>query len=184
MRSVLLLLLIYLAIPGTVTADSLIFISIKGEQRLAAYRLDEESGQLTHLADTRTKGEPGNLTCDAAKGLLFVAMRSTGELASFRIDRATGKLTLLAQVPGGDDPAQISLDQSRRFLLTAYYVAAKVTVHAIADDGRLSPRRCNRSRPRKTPTPSSRIRAIASFSCRTRGPTPFSSSASTRRRAS
>src|SRR5580658_6288270 len=83
MRSVFLLLLTFLAIPGIVTADSLVFISIKGEQRLAAYRLDEESGKLTHLADTKTKGEPGNLTCDAARGLLFVAMRSTGELASF-----------------------------------------------------------------------------------------------------
>src|ERR1700677_2531036 len=116
MRYVL-LLLTFIAFPGSVLADSLVFISIKGEQRLAAYRLDEESGKLTHLADTKTKGEPGNLACDPSNGLLFVAMRSTGELGSFRIDRATGKLTLLSQIPAGDDPAQISLDQTKKFLL-------------------------------------------------------------------
>jgi 6-phosphogluconolactonase (cycloisomerase 2 family) len=66
-------------------ADSLVFISIKGEQRLATYRLDEENGKLTHLADTKTKGEPGNLTCDAGRGLLFVAMPSspTQAIASY-----------------------------------------------------------------------------------------------------
>jgi 6-phosphogluconolactonase len=78
------------------------------------------------------------LAFDAVRGLLFVAMRSTGELASFRIEPASGKLTLLSQIPGGDDPAYVSLDQTKRFLFTAYYVAAKVTVHAIADDGKLS----------------------------------------------
>jgi 6-phosphogluconolactonase len=138
MRCVLLLLLTFIALPGSVLADSLVFISIKGEQRIAVYRLDEENGKLTHLADTKTKGEPGNLTCDAARGLLFVAMRSTGELASFRIEPATGKMTLLSQVPGGDDPAYVSLDQTKRFLFTAFYVAAKVTVHAIGDDGKLT----------------------------------------------
>src|SRR5205807_5454755 len=41
-------------------------------------------------------------------------------------------------VDAGPDPAHISTDKEGRFLLCAYYVAAKVTVHAIGPDGTLS----------------------------------------------
>jgi 6-phosphogluconolactonase len=42
-------------------------------------------------------------------------------------------------VPAGADPAHIAVDHTGRFLLAAYYVAGKVTVHAIKD-GTLSDR--------------------------------------------
>src|SRR6185369_4463270 len=64
--------------------------------------------------------------------------RSTGKLASFRLDAGTGKLTHISTVTVGPDPAHISTDRTGRFLLTAYYVDAKVTVHAIGKDGALS----------------------------------------------
>jgi 6-phosphogluconolactonase len=69
---------------------------------------------------------------------LFAALRSTGELAAFRIEPATGKLTHINTVPAGADPAHISTDKSAKFLLTAYYVAGKITVHSIGEDGALS----------------------------------------------
>ena len=49
-----------------------------------------------------------------------------------------GGLTLINSVEAGADPAYVATDRTRRFLLTAYYVAAKVAVHRIGDDGSLS----------------------------------------------
>jgi 6-phosphogluconolactonase len=83
-------------------------------------------------------GEPGALTVDPQKRFLFAAVRSTGKLAAFRMDRVSGRLTYHNTVAAGPDPAHISTDHAGRYLLTAYYVAARVTVHAIGKDDKLS----------------------------------------------
>jgi 6-phosphogluconolactonase len=120
-------------------AEPHVYISVAGEKRIAVYRLDPESGKLTRRSDCKVEaGEPGALTVDPEKRFLFAAIRSTGKLAAFRIDAATGGLTHLNTVPAGPDPAHISTDRTGRYLLTAYYVDAKVTVHAIGKDGKLS----------------------------------------------
>jgi 6-phosphogluconolactonase len=69
---------------------------------------------------------------------LFVSFRSTGQLASYRVNPANGKLTPLSVVDGGEDPAFLQPDSSGRFLITAYYVSNKVTVHAVDRQGRIS----------------------------------------------
>ena len=120
-------------------ADTFVYVSVGAEKRIAVYRLDADTGKLAHKSDCNVAdGEPGALTVDPEKRFLLAAIRSTGKLASFRIDSATGKLTHLNTVPVGPDPAHISTDRSGRYLLTAYYVDAKVTVHAIGKDGILS----------------------------------------------
>jgi 6-phosphogluconolactonase (cycloisomerase 2 family) len=58
---------------------------------------------------------------------------------AFRIDRRVGTLTHLNTIDAGIDPAHLSTDEAGRFLLAAYYVAAKVTVHAIEGSGQLRP---------------------------------------------
>jgi 6-phosphogluconolactonase len=120
-------------------ADTFVYVSVAGEKRIAVYHLEPTTGKLTHRGDCKVAdGEPGALTVDPQQRYLLAAIRSTGKLASFRIDRATGGLTHLNTVPAGPDPAHIATDRSGRYLLTAYYVAAKVTVHEIGKDGRLS----------------------------------------------
>ena len=47
---------------------------------------------------------------------------------------ATGKLTHVNIVTVGPDPAHIATDRTGRYLLTAYYIDAKVTVHATRTD--------------------------------------------------
>jgi 6-phosphogluconolactonase len=46
-------------------------------------------------------------------------------------------LTPLNTVPAGADPSYLATDRSGRYLLTAYYQAGKVTVHAVGKDGTL-----------------------------------------------
>jgi 6-phosphogluconolactonase len=119
-------------------ADTFVYVSVAAEKRIAVYRFDPDSGKLTHGSNCKTEdGEPGALTVDAQKRFLFGAIRSTGKLAAFRIDPATGRLTHLNTVPAGPDPAHLSTDRDGRYLLSAYYVDARVTVHEIGKDGTL-----------------------------------------------
>jgi 6-phosphogluconolactonase len=118
-------------------AADVIYVSVAGEKRIAAYAANAADGTLTHRSDIAMNGEPGALATDPRRRFLFAALRSTGELAAFRIDPATGKLTHINTVPAGADPAHISVDREGKHLLTAYYVAGQVTVHAIAADGAL-----------------------------------------------
>jgi 6-phosphogluconolactonase len=124
-------------LTGRLSADTALYVSVAGAKRIALYKINPDTGKLTHQADTATAGEPGALTVDPDKRFLFAAIRSAGKLSAFRIG-AGGKLTPVNTVPAGADPAHIATDRSGRFLLTAYYVAAKVTVHAVGKDGALS----------------------------------------------
>lgn len=128
--------LIAMFLASTAWAGDVVYVSVAGDKRIALYRVAANGG-LTHAADCATTGEPGALTTDQQRRYLFAALRSTGELAAFRIDPATGKLTHINTVPAGADPAHISVDGRGKNLLTAYYVAGQVTVHAIGDDGAL-----------------------------------------------
>jgi 6-phosphogluconolactonase len=121
---------------GAARADTFVYASVAGEKRIASYHMDAD-GKLAFRSDAKTDGEPGALATDPQKRYLFAALRSTGNLAAFRIDPKTGQLTLINVVSGGADPAHISTDAEGRFLFCAYYVAAKVTVHAIGKDGAL-----------------------------------------------
>jgi len=128
-----------LLLATAVCADTFVYVSAAAEKRIAVYRLDGATGKLTHTSDCKVAaGEPGALTVDPAKRFLLAAIRSTGKLASFRIDSKSGTLTPLNTVTVGPDPAHISTDRTGRYLLTAYYVDAKMTIHAIAKDGMLS----------------------------------------------
>ncbi len=119
-------------------SGALVYCSAAKDQAIDVLQLNPQTGELTKLSRCPLPGEPGALALSADNGLLFAAMRSTGMLASLRVDRETGRLSLISMVNGGADPAQISIDHTGRWLLTAYYVAGKVSVHRIADDGSLS----------------------------------------------
>jgi 6-phosphogluconolactonase len=116
----------------------LVYCSVAGEQSLDLLYLEPETGVLSKQLRLRTPGEPAALAVTSDSRFLFASMRSTGKLCSFRINPQSGALDAVSVVEAGEDPAQITVDGSGRYLLTAYYVAAKVSVHRIADDGSLS----------------------------------------------
>ncbi|HUQ67996.1 MAG TPA: lactonase family protein [Planctomycetaceae bacterium] len=118
--------------------DSHVYVSVAAEKRIAVFVADGDDGQLRHLQDAACEAEPGALAVSPDGRVLVAALRSSGQLSSFRRDPQTGKLTPVNTVAAGDDPAQLSLDGSGRFVFTAYYVAAKVTVHALDREGKLS----------------------------------------------
>lgn len=129
----LLLLLAVQAVP-----DSHVYVSVAAEKRIAVFVADGDDGELRHLQDVACEAEPGALAVSPDGRVLVAALRSSGQLSSFRRDPQTGNLAAVNTVAAGDDPAHVSLDGTGRFVFTAYYVAAKVTVHGLDGDGKLS----------------------------------------------
>jgi 6-phosphogluconolactonase len=111
-------------------------VSLAKDKKISVYRVDTTTGALTHLADTACEGEPGALIANPARTSLFASLRPEGKIVAFRITR-TGALEHVNTVEAGPDPAHLSTDNEGRYLLAAYYVAGKVTVHAIEKDGSL-----------------------------------------------
>jgi len=125
-------------LTSTVKADTFVYVSLDAEKRIAVYHLDPATGKLTHRSDCPVEaGEPGGLAMDPTKRFLFAAVRSTNKLSSFRVDAKTGGLKPINTVSVGPNPAHLMTDHSGRFLLTAFYDDARVTVHAIDEQGRL-----------------------------------------------
>jgi len=125
---------------GTVLrADTFAYVSLARDKKIAVYKVDVTTGALAHVADTACEGEPGALVANPARTFFFASLRPEGQLVAFRID-SLGTLKHVNTVEAGPDPAQLSTDKEGRFLLAAYYVAGKVTVHAIERDGSLRAR--------------------------------------------
>lgn len=135
-RLLLAWLIVFCAVIETDAADH-VYVSVAQENRIALYACDPSEGTLTHRGDTLVDGQPGALASDPSHQYLFASIRSTGELTSFRI-APDGALTLVSKVPAGADPAYVATDRTGNYLLSAYYRAGKVAVHAIDEAGRLS----------------------------------------------
>lgn len=127
---------ICLAFALPLRAATYAYVSLDGENRIAVYAIDEVSGRLAFRSEARINSSPGSLVVSSQGEFLYASLRSSGELASFRIEG--DRLTFLNKVPAGSDPAFVSLDRSEKFLLNAYYVAGKISVHKIQPDGRIS----------------------------------------------
>jgi 6-phosphogluconolactonase len=120
-------------------ADTFAYVSLAKDKKIAVYQVDATTGALTHVSDASCEGEPGALVANPARTLLFASLRPEGKLVAFRISQR-GTLEHVNTIEAGPDPAQLSTDKEGRFLLAAYYVAGKVTGHAIEKDGSLRAR--------------------------------------------
>jgi 6-phosphogluconolactonase (cycloisomerase 2 family)/endonuclease/exonuclease/phosphatase family metal-dependent hydrolase len=131
----------HFAVTATLQAKPVttwVYCSAAKEQSIDLLRLDTATGEVEKIARYSTPGEPAALAISPDGNFLMASLRSVGKLASFRIDPESGSLTAISVVDAGKDPGHISLDRSSRYLLAAYYVSAKVSVHRIAEDGMLS----------------------------------------------
>jgi 6-phosphogluconolactonase len=126
-------------IAGVIRAETFAFVSLAKDKKIAVYKAESASGELTHIADAACEGEPAALVANPAGTTLFASLRPEGKLMAFHIDRRDGTLEYLNTIDAGVDPAHLSTDKAGRFLLAAYYVAAKVTVHAVEESGKLKP---------------------------------------------
>lgn len=112
-----------------------VYVTVSGEGRIARYAMDRETGALTPRADVPLPGRPAPVALHPEHRFMHVARRDAHLITSFRIDPSSGDLTEIGTVPTVEDPCHMSTDRSGRYLLAAYYLSKKVTVHRIREDG-------------------------------------------------
>ena len=135
-----LLMTAMLLVPATsASATTFVYVSEAGEGAIKIFRADETTGALTAVDSLKVAGTPGSLGTDPAKRFLFASLRSTVSIASHQIEAATGKLTPInsTTLTPGANAAFVTTDRQGKFLLSASYNGARVTVHAIDASGRL-----------------------------------------------
>lgn len=114
--------------------QSHVYFSIAGENRIAIYTYDVSDGAIEFQEDVNVTGSPGPLAQSPCGSYLYAGLRSSREISTFRIDEKSKQLTLLRTIQLDADTCYIATDKTGNFLLSGYYGAGKVTVHAIGDD--------------------------------------------------
>ena len=112
-----------------------VFVTISGEDRIARFAMDAETGALTPRDDVPLSGGPAPIAVSPDRNFMHVAQRASNELSSFRIDAADGSLQALGTIPLASDPCYMAMDRSGNYLFSAYYLAEKAAVHRAGTDG-------------------------------------------------
>lgn len=130
-------LLITLCAVTSLAAEQLVLLSLGKDQKIATYSLNDTEGALTPLSSLATEGAPSAMTVNAEKTRLYVAMKGSDSLSTFSI-ASDGKLALLHDAKVGAAASFLTVHPSGKFLLTSYYKAGRIAVHAIDAKGHLS----------------------------------------------
>src|SRR6185503_16003129 len=130
---------ILLGAAATLQAETYVYVSMASEQKIQVFKLDPADGSLTPVETVAVDGAPGSLNLDPRKRFLVASLRTTSKLASFEIDPTTGRLKALGSVDlgQGQNAAFVGTDRSGRWVISASYMAGKVVVHRLGDDGRI-----------------------------------------------
>ena len=112
-----------------------VYITLRGDDRIAIYNLDPADGALTHQEDIHIPGGPSPFAVSPNGAYAYAGLREHFKLASFKIDSKTGSLTTTGTANLNSDPCHISVDNTGRYLLSAYYEAGQIAVHPINADG-------------------------------------------------
>lgn len=130
--------------PGLASADpsgrQVAYVSVRGDGRVAVYDVDAENGEWalkqTVFINEGDEGwaasAPISVSPDGRR--LDVGLRGAGSVATYEI-APDGTLSLLGTADIGGSAPYLSRDRSGRWLLAAYYVDGKVSVHRIGADG-------------------------------------------------
>ena len=109
------------------------------------YRLDLNSGALSHVSTTKGVAEPSFLTLAPSRRFLYSVNelenfegKKSGAVSSFAVDQRTGELHFLNQQPSlGGAPCYVEVDSAGRVVLVANYFGGNVAVLPLKRDGSL-----------------------------------------------
>ncbi|MCF5706215.1 beta-propeller fold lactonase family protein [Pseudomonas syringae] len=113
-------------------ASTFAYISSPGDGLISQYRLDDASGALSLIEQTRAGDQVNPMALSPDGKALFAALRAKPyQVVSFSIEPGTGHLKPLAQAPLAESMAYLSTDRSGRFLMAASYGADLLSVQPI-----------------------------------------------------
>jgi 6-phosphogluconolactonase len=114
-------------------AETVIYVSERGERKIGCYKLDETTGLLTRRSEVSVSGSPGAFIISDDKKHLYAAVRNPNEFVSYSLDPETGDLTEIGKVPAPGGAAYVYLDRSQQWLLAAYYGDGLVSVSRVTN---------------------------------------------------
>ena len=80
-------------------AGKFVYVSNRGQDSIAVFAVDAESGKLTPVEHVPTGGKtPRNFSLDPTGGYLFAANENSSSVVLFRVDAGTGRLRATGQV--------------------------------------------------------------------------------------
>jgi 6-phosphogluconolactonase len=120
-----------------------LYVCLQDEDKIVAYTMDAETGQLTPQDAVPVAGGPSGLALSPDRHVLYVGHRGQPAISSFRIDPATGGLTPQGTVASPDAPTFLAPDRTGRYLLAAYYQGGYAAVHPLGADGAVGAPPCD-----------------------------------------
>lgn len=116
---------------------TMVYISAGGDNRIELFELNAATGQLESRGKLDLEGAPGAMTNDPKRQVLYAGVRSKNSVATLAINQRDGQLKLLGMTTVADNPVYLATDRAGRFLLTAYYGAAKAAIYPIQSDSKI-----------------------------------------------
>ncbi len=114
---------------------SSLYVCLQDDNKIAAFTLNADTGQLAPQAEVPAAGGPSVLAISPDRRTLYVGYRTQPAISSFRIDQDTGGLRLQGTVSQEHAPTFLAPDRTGRYLLCAYYQGGGAAVHPLAADG-------------------------------------------------
>jgi 6-phosphogluconolactonase len=114
---------------------SSLYVCLQDDNKIAAFTLDADTGQLTPRAEVPAAGGPSVMAISPDRRTLYVGYRTQPAISSFRIDQNSGELTLQGTISQQHVPTFLAPDRIGRYLLCAYYQGGGAAVHPLTADG-------------------------------------------------
>src|SRR5712671_4417368 len=99
-----------------------VYVCLQDDDKIAAFAMDADTGQLTPQAEVAVPGGPSVLAISPDRGVLYVGHR-------------TGGLTPQGAVDQEHAPTFLAPDRTGKYLLCAYYQGGGAAVHPLGADG-------------------------------------------------
>src|SRR5712671_2228071 len=112
-----------------------LYVCLQDDDKIAAFAMDADTGQLTPQAAMAVAGGPSVLAISPDRQVLYVGHRTKPTISSFRIDQRTGGLTPHGTVAQEHAPTFLAPDRTGKYLLCAYYQGGGAAVHPLGADG-------------------------------------------------
>ena len=118
----------------TPRGEVIVYFTLAGDDEVAAYSMDAETGMLTERDRVAAVDNPGPLAVAPDHSALYVGLRGNDSVGAYAIDAATGELTAIEATDIGNNPVYVLVDPTGGTLLWASYGDNRVGTHRIAGD--------------------------------------------------
>ena len=78
---------------------TVVYVSERGEKKIACYSIDEGTGQLTRQSEVGLSGAPGALALSGDQKFLYAVVKNPAEFVTYAIDSKTGDLKEIGKAP-------------------------------------------------------------------------------------